>query len=75
MAYQKLGNFDDAYIKKTSAGAYGQIQAAKSAWQSAKTAGDQAGMTAAYQAAEQIHFDNMHYRKDIGRRAMEQRGE
>ncbi len=29
----------------------------------------------AYQAAEQIHFDNMHYRKDIGRRAMEQRGE
>lgn len=54
MAYQKLGNFDDAYIKKTSAGAYGQIQAAKSAWQSAKTAGDQAGMTAAHQAAEQI---------------------
>ena len=29
----------------------------------------------AYQAAEQIHFDNMHCRKDIGRRAMEQRGE
>lgn len=29
----------------------------------------------AYQAAEQIRFDNMHCRKDIGRRAMEQRGE
>ena len=54
MAYKKLGNFDDAYIKKTSASAYGQIQAAKSAWDTAKNAGDQAGMTAAHQAAENI---------------------
>lgn len=54
MAYQKLGNFDDAYLKHNSAGAYGQIQAAKSAWQAAKNMGDQAGMQAAHQAAENI---------------------
>lgn len=54
MAYQKMGTFDDSYIRQNNAGAYEQIQAAKSAWQAAKNAGDQAGMNAAHQAAEQI---------------------
>ena len=54
MAYQKLGSFDDAYIKETSPGSYQQIQAAKSAWEAANAAGDRAGMDAAHQAAESI---------------------
>ena len=28
----------------------------------------------AYDAAGKIHFDNMHFRRDIGKRALEQRG-
>ena len=54
MAYQKVGSFDDAYIKQSSPGSYQQIQAAKSAWEAANAAGDRAGMDAAHQAAESI---------------------
>ena len=54
MAYQKLGSFDDAYIKQSSPSSYQQIQAAKSAWEAANAAGDRAGMDAAHQAAESI---------------------
>ena len=32
-------------------------------------------MEKAYEAAGKIHFDNMHYRRDIGRRALSMRGE
>ena len=32
-------------------------------------------MKKAYEAAGKIHFDNMHYRRDIGRRALSMRGE
>ena len=39
-------------------------------------ADDLAGaMEKAYEAAGKIHFDNMHYRRDIGRRALSMRGE
>ena len=39
-------------------------------------ANDLAGaMEKAYEAAGKIHFDNMHYRRDIGRRALSMRGE
>ena len=39
-------------------------------------ANDLAGaMKKAYEAAGKIHFDNMHYRRDIGRRALSMRGE
>ena len=52
MAYQKLGSFDDAYIKQSSPSSYQQIQAAKSAWEAANAAGDRADMDAANAAAE-----------------------